>query len=665
MTGEMDTALPKGRRSDIQGLRGLSAILVVAFHVWTVRTAGAVDVFFVTSGYLLLGSLIRQHDANGIINLQRYAAGILRRLLPTAIVVLVTTIGFSYFLLPELQWSRSVKEAFASALFFENYALIRFNTDYLARGAVPTPFAAGWAISTQVQAYLLMAMLMWLVVRIRVPAERRGLVQLVVLGAATLISFAYATWLVSVDQSVAYYSTPARLWEFTLGGLAAWMLLRIKVPEKARTVAGWVGLGLLLSTGWLLGATRMFPAWASIWPVVGAVLILAGGVDGRIRGVGRVLACQPLAWLGGISYGIYLWHGPIAVFTLVWMGQTSLGLVSGLSVMAAAILLAALSKATLEVPISRLLARPYPGWRTFATGGALILASLACVGGWKFNEWNRNLSYRAEMKDVRGQGAALGPAFALNPRIPVLPRPVWSLQDLPDVYGERCHAPNGDSRALNCTFGLESSDVILTLVGSSHSAQWQPALRRIAERRGWKLITYTKSSCLFAVGSFYSDGSAASDCGTWNTAVVERLINDVPDLVITLGSFGSSETVPAGSVQHWRRLNDAGIGVLALRDTPWFPIDVPTCISRHGSGSPQCTMRRPPEFEPDQREWPANTLYADTRDWFCTPLACPPVIGNILAYYDSHHLTATFSRTLDGKLEPIIDEALRASARSG
>lgn len=665
MTGEMETALPKGRRSDIQGIRGLSAILVVAFHVWTVRTAGAVDVFFVMSGYLLLGSLIRQHDANGVISLQRYAVGILRRLLPTAIVVLVTTIVFSQFLLPELQWNRSIKEALASALFIENYALIHFETDYLARGDVPTPFAAGWAISTQVQAYVLMAMLMWLVVRIRVRAARRGLVQLAVLGTATVISFAYAIWLVRMDQSVAYYSTPARLWEFTVGGLAAWMLVRVKVPEEARMAVGWLGLGMLLSTGWLLGETRMFPAWASIWPVAGALFILASGIDGKVRGVGRILAWRPLASLGGISYGIYLWHGPIAVFTLVGMGQSSFGLGGGLAVMAAAVLFAALSKATLEPPLSRLLARPVPSWRPFVISGALIVGSLACIGGWKFHEWNRALSYRAEMADVRGQGAALGPEVALNPRIPVLPAPVWSRHDLPDVYGEGCHGPQGDSRVRSCAFGLETSDMTLALVGSSHSAHWQPALRRIAERRGWRLKTYTKSGCRFAVSSFLSDGRAAPDCGIWNTKVVARLIDEKPDLVITLGTFGNPETVPAGSVLQWQRLNDAGIGVLALRDTPWFPFDVPTCIARHGNGSRQCTISRPAEFEPDQREWPANTSYADTRDWFCTPAACPPVIGNILAYSDTDHITATFSRTLDGKLEPIIDEALRALARSG
>jgi peptidoglycan/LPS O-acetylase OafA/YrhL len=665
MTSKSEMVPPAVRRSDIQGLRGLSALLVVAFHVWTVRTAGAVDVFFVMSGYLLLGSLIRQHDANGAISLHRYAAGILRRLLPTAMVVLVATIAVAQFLLPELQWNRAIKEAFASALFVENYALIHYQADYLARGDIPTPFAAAWAISTQVQAYALMAMLMWLVVRIRVPVERRGLVQFAVLGSATVISFAYAIWLVRVNQSVAYYSTPARLWEFTLGGLAAWMLLRVQIPERARAAAGWLGLCMLLSTGWLLGATRMFPGWASIWPVVGALLILGAGANGEVRGVGRVLTWRPLAWLGGISYGIYLWHGPIAVFTLLGINRSNLGLGGGLAVMAAAILFAALGKAILEVPLSRLLARPIPIWRTYAISGILIAVSLACVGGWKLREWNRTLLYRAEMTEIRGQGAALGPEVALDPRIPVLPRPVWSRQDLPDVYSERCQALPGDSRVLSCTFGLETSDVTLALVGGSHSAQWQPALRRIAERRGWRLKTYTKSACLFAVGSYYSDGTAAPDCGAWNASVVARLIENAPDLVITLGTFGSPETVPAGSVQQWRRLNDAGIGVLALRDTPWFPFDVPACIARHGHDSSKCIVSRPPEFKPDRQAWPANARYADTRDWFCTPIECRPVIGNILAYYDSNHLTATFSRTLDGKLEPVVEQGLRASARSG
>lgn len=666
MTNASDMVRAPVRRADIQGLRGVSAILVVTFHIWTVRTAGAVDVFFVMSGFLLLGSLIRQHVANGDICLQRYAVGILRRLLPATIVVLLATIALSQFLLPELQWNRAIKEAFASTVFAENYALIYFNADYLAREYLPTPFAAAWAISTQVQAYVLMAALMWLIVRLPVPDEKRGLAQLLVLSSATIVSFVYAIWLVGANQSAAYYSTPARLWEFTLGGLASWLFLRGEIPERVRAVAGWLGLGMLLSTGWLLGATRMFPGWASIWPVAGALLILAAGADGTVRGVGRLLAWRPLTWLGNISYGVYLWHGPIALFTLIALDKTNFGPGDGFAVMAAAILCAALSKAVLEEPLSRLLSYQGPSWRVFLIGATLVAISLACIGAWRLRESSRIASYQAEMSDVRGLGAAVGPESAVDPSIPVLPRPVWSRRDLPDVFADGCQAGDGDTRVLSCTYGRETSSVTVTLVGSSHSAHWQPAVRRIAERRGWRLRTYTKSGCLFAVGPFYSDGTAAPDCGTWNTAVIARLLDERPDLVITLGSFGTSpERVPPGSVRQWRRLDAAGIRVLALRDTPWFPFDVPACIDRYGPDDVRCSITRPLELEPDRRGWPKNVLYTNTRDWFCTPLLCPPVIGNILVYSDNNHLTATFSRTLDRKLAPVLDHALVGSVRTG
>lgn len=659
--------VPAPRRNDIQGLRGVSALLVVAFHVWTQRTAGAVDVFFVVSGYLLLGSLLRQHAAGGSVDLVRYWEGIVRRLMPTAAVVLVVTVLVCQFLLPETRWNRAIDEGIATALFLENYSLISFATDYLARDDVPSPFANGWAISTQVQAYALMALLMWIISRIPVAVARRRGLQLAVLGGATLVSFAYAVRLVELAQPVAYFSTFARFWEFTLGGLAAWALARGALPGHFRALAGWTGLAMLLSTGWLFGLTRQFPAWASLWPVAGAILILAAGASGgpSRAGVDRLLAWRPVAWLGGVSYGVYLWHGPIAVFTLILFRTRQLDLIQGLGVLATSILFAWLARATLERPLAWLLRPGQPQWKVFYAAVTIALVCLGVAGAWAVRAKLIDRAAPAELARSLNPGGAADPAAPLDPARPFLPRPLHARADFADVYSLGCHAGDGEATPKVCRYGPTDAPVHIAVVGSSHAAHWLPAVQEIAARRGWRVSAWTKSSCLFATTAISTSGRLAPDCGDWNTAVAAELARDRPDLVVTLASFGwGTERIPTGALDQMRRMDAAGVRVLALRDTPWFDFDVADCVAMNGPLDRRCTRPRPPgALAPPPGGWPLNVTYVDPLDWVCTPTTCPAVIGNVLVYRDKDHLTATFARTLEGRLGPWVERALEGRTR--
>lgn len=658
MTIDVPSSAPAARRQDIQGLRGVSALLVMVFHIWTARTAGAVDVFFVVSGYLLLGSLIRQHTETGAVDLHRYGVGILRRLLPTALIVLLATVAVGQLLVPETRWDRVIREAFATAVFLENYALIHYASDYLARDDAATPFASGWAISTQVQAYILMAALMALAAALRASPSRRRQVSLVVLGSATVASFAYAVWLVSVNQPAAYFSTWARLWEFTGGGLAAWVLHARRLPSRWAPAASWAGLAMLVSTGWLLGLTRLFPGWASVWPAAGALLILAGGMDGSLRGAARFLAWRPIAWLGGVSYGVYLWHSPVVAFALILTQSARLGVAEGLAAMALSVALAAATKAWLEPPLVRLFQRERPIWRPWVIAALTVLTGVGAVGLWRAHQVL--LVERAPVPDAVGWlGAAAGPEAPLDPDRPVVPRPIIARRDVPVTYALGCHVGDGDSTVRACAFGPEDAPVTVALVGSSHAAHWLPALQEVSARRGWRIVSYTKSSCLFAETKTYSFGVLAPDCEQWNVALVARLAKDRPDLVVTVGTYagGPQEVVVAGAVKQWDRLGSAGVPMLILRDTPWYPFDAADCVDLNGPTSARCARVRPPDF-PAPPDLPANALFVDPLDWFCTRDLCPPVIGNVLVYRDRDHVTTTYARTLGPLLEPWIDRAL-------
>lgn len=652
------------RRADIQGLRGLSALLVAVFHIWTSRTAGGVDVFFVVSGYLLIGSLARQYETGGRVDLLRYGAGILRRLVPTATVVLTATVLACIVFLPVTRWDGVAKDAVATSVFSENLLLIRRSADYLARDEAWTPFQSGWAVSAQLQAYVLIALMMGAVAALRVvPARRRA----VVLSALCLFGLASFTWAlrgVAVNPSAVYYDSLARLWEFCAGGAAAVLLARWVPSATVRVALGWIGVALLLCTGWVLGLSRHFPAWPSLLPVAGALLILASGArqdEARGFGAGLLLSVRPLTWLGDISYGIYLWHGPVVVFALLFLGEARLGLIEGLAVLVLVVGLAAASRSLIELRLSRWIGVNQTDYRTWIKALLTVAFGMAVVGGWWGLKIQREVAERQLQAGVDNPGGRLLPGeFAPNVTV-IIPRPLFAGLDTALDYSGKCVAQAGVSTLAVCRWGPVDADVNIALVGSSHSAHWLPAVRAISERRGWRVSATIKAGCLFGGGEFDSFGKRAPDCGAWNRRVTEWLEVEKPDVVLTLATFSgvTPDAIPLGTVAAWRRAGGAGIRVLALRDTIWLPFDVQECVEFRGADAAACSVPRPSKrLTPPSGGWPDNVTVVDTMDWVCGPRLCPPVIGGVLVYSDRNHLTATFARSLGGRLEPHLTAVL-------
>lgn len=634
--------------------------MVLVFHIWLSRTAGAVDIFFVVSGYLLIGSLARQYESDGRVDLLRYGAGILRRLLPTATVVLTVTVLACIAFLPVTRWDRSVKDALATSVFAENLELIRYAADYLERDEAWTPFRSGWAISAQVQAYVLIAIMMGAVAAIRVAPARRRVVVLSALGLFGMASFAWAARGVAVNPDAAYFDSLARLWEFCAGGAVAVLLVRGAPSLTARVTLGWIGLAMLLCTGWLFGLTRQFPAWSSLFPVAGGLMMLIAGArpgEARAVGVERLLGSRLLTWTGEISYGIYLWHGPVVVFAVLWRGGAPLGLIDGLTVLVAVIGLAAVSRNLIELRLARWMGAHQSDLRTWVKGMLMVAFGMAVVGGWWLLTIQREAAEMRLQAGIHNPGARLAPGEVADHVTVVTPRPMLARLDLPAVYDEGCMVFAGESTPSVCRFGPRDAPVHIAVVGSSHSAHWLPAVQAVAARRGWHVSAAIKASCLLGSVEFNSMGESAPDCASWNRQVMEWLEVEKPDVVLTLATFSgvTQDRAQPEAVAAWRRLGRAGIHVLALRDTVWSPFDVRDCVQRHGTEVAACTITRPSEpFSPPPGGWPDNVTAVDTMDWTCGPRQCPSVIGGVLVYRDDNHLTATFARSLEGRLDPYL-----------
>lgn len=388
-------------------------------------------------------------------------------------------------------------------------------------------------------------------------------------------------------------------------------------------------------------------------------MLAAGARPGGPRGLGveRLLSTRPLTWIGDISYGIYLWHGPVVVFALLWRNETHLSLIEGLAVLAVTIGLAAISRSLIERRLSRWMSVHESDHRTLAKGVLAVAIGVAVVGGWWGLKKGREAAETRVQAEVRNPGGRVAPGELATQVVVVTPRPMVARFDLPDVYAGGCHVGDGDSTLPVCRFGPTTAAIHIAVVGSSHSAHWLPAVQAVAARRGWRVSAWTKSSCLLGGEQFNSVGERAPDCGAWNRRLMERLELERPDLVLTLATFSgaTSESTPPETVVAWRRLGRAHIRVLALRDTIWMPFDVPDCVETHGAEALACTSRRPTApLTPPSGGWPDNVTVVDTRDWVCGSRLCPPVIGGVLIYRDRDHLTATFARSLDGRLEPYM-----------
>ncbi|WGF90610.1 acyltransferase family protein [Marinivivus vitaminiproducens] len=655
------------RRDDIQGLRAVGALLVAVFHIWIGRVSGGVDVFFVVSGYLLIGSLARQIERSGRVEVVTFGANLVRRLFPASLFVLAVVALLSPFLIATARWSPVKREIFASALYLENWQLARSAVDYLSRDEVASPVQHYWAMAVQVQsmAFFALALAALGFVLRRTGLDRRKAV-LGFLAAVTLASFAYAVIRTGQNQPFTYFDTLARLWEFGLGGLVAYGLAGLVLPSGLAWAGGWLGLALIVSCGFALEVSTGFPGWAALWPTLGACLVLLCCRSDRALSAGRLLASPPLRWVGDHSYALYLWHWPLLVFYLALVNAIHPSVSAGLVILALSLLLAWATTRLVEAPFRT--RRAGGAFATFAGGASAVGAIVAGVVVWHLSGPMLGASQRlADDDPLRYPGARAFAGQAPAEELPVMPGPLAARFDRAVVFDNDCHAPYGGTEVIACSFGGEPDGPVVALVGASHSAHWLPALRKLFEGTPWRVVSITKSACLFSAQDAAQEDGYEEACAGWNAKLLDELKRMRPALVFTTSTrpVEGVEATPPGFVEAWRALDEADIPVAAVRDTPWMRFDVAECVEVNGRDSKTCQKPREAMLLPEDPARQAagdldNVHLIDLSPFFCNETTCPPVAGNILIYNDKHHISASYMRTLvpflEERLRPIIED---------
>ncbi len=681
-----------GQRTDIQGLRALAVALVVLFHLWPNRLTGGyvgVDVFFVISGYLIIGHLVRETASTGSVSLLDFWSRRIRRLLPAAFLVLAACLVIAWFIGPGSQLRENLVEILGSALYVENWVLASNSIDYLAADNAPSLVQHFWSLSVEEQFYIVWPLLIvaavWAAVRSRRFPPRRAI--LVVLTVVFVASLAWSAINTYSSPASAYFVTTTRAWEFAAGGLLGFLPARLLSAgrEPVRAAVAWLAATAIVLCAFWLNAESPFPGIVALLPVSATVVLIAIGETTPAWSLARLARLQPIQALGDASYSLYLWHWPLIVVAPLLIGAP-LNVWSKIAVGATAILLALLTKTLVEDPM-RFRVRWFQqrlGAFLFAAIGIVLVVSLI----WSLNA-RLDQQDQARAAEVAELTACLGAAamvpdngctqpFAVTDTVD----PTFAAGDV--FYGAGSALSSGacgakdDGKLAHCEFGdLVSPSVTIGHIGSSVGEHLVEPLAQAAAAQGWRYIPEVRAAC----DGFMTPTEAerrieqrlvneaperTRSCPAWGDAAFEYFTDRDDVDIVLINSRGVIATPEA--VAKVQRLVASGKQVYFIDDLYQFPGPgtAPACVEAAAGAYDPCAFNvgdlsaravaLKQSFGIDTIPmWP-NYCSADG--------TCHVVVGGLIVYFDADHFTLSFSRTLVPYLVTVLDPIIAKATQS-
>ena len=651
-------------RPEIEGLRVVAALLVAVYHIWFNRVSGGVDVFFVISGFLITTSIISTINRTGEFRFLPYVTKLIKRLLPSVLFILAVVLILSSFLLPQSILEKTVREVVASMFFYQNWQLAISSTDYLDASQMKSPVEHFWALSIQGQFYMiwfvLFSFILWMVKKYTIQNAKPMINT--ILGVLFVTSLSYSIYLTEVNQPWAYFITMTRVWEFALGSLLCINLSSIHIPKWMATLMGWLGLIGLVLTGILFNVSQMFPGYIALWPMTCALFIVLSGTRDTTFGIKRFLGSKPMVKLGGIAFGIYLWHWVLLEFYRYNVQQTP-GMLTGTLIILSSILLSYLMTEFIEKPIrSAKVDRA-----AFKKLGIMISINILLIGslfGLKYFE-EQELKNGVSASDYPGAMAVKN--SEKTPEHDPFPSYANVFDDLPLVHTDGTNQVLSKSDIKVGEYG-ETKDYVATiaLVGSSHSEQWFGAIHEAAKGEKYRILNITRSGTRFSTG--YEDDTLK---GIWNQNVLKYLKDADVDLIISHVTAANStkDKIHQQMVDQMQYVKDEyGIDGLALRDNPRYSFNV--LESLETSSIKETTKKMNAEVnQRDEAYWKNfeqtnKSLYKlDLTDYFRVDGEFRPVIGNVVIYRDISHMTNSYAESFGPvfkqKLNEVVTDILK------
>jgi peptidoglycan/LPS O-acetylase OafA/YrhL len=663
-------------RPDIQGLRAIAVLLVVLYHAGLPGLHGGyvgVDVFFVISGFVITGLLIRERDARRRTSLVHFYGRRARRIIPAATLVIVVVVLATYSVLGLVTGNQTAIDARWTAVFLANFHFASRGSNYLTAGLPPSPLLNFWSLAVEEQFYLVYPTLFLLVGALGVRCWSLRARLMVVLGVVIGVSFVWSVAQTASSPQTAYYSPLTRAWELALGALVAaaapWLM---RVPQRLAAWATWLGFVAIAISAVYFGAQTPFPgAWAAV-PVVGAALVISGGTPVPRWGAELLLGRTPFQWLGTLSYSLYLWHWPILILAAESVGRSSLPLAQSLLWVAVAVGASVLTYRSIENPIrhARIIAQSRLGsigMGAVLVGVTLIVATVAIDSHGTTETMGASSVPILSAQRVHQLVAESSSVESVPPRIsPSLAAAFFDF-GIPSSW-TGCAVAEAQIAEPPCTFGAPNGSRSMVIYGDSHAEMWATTLNDIAVADGWKLVTFVKESCpavdlpVSNPPGYGVPGDPFHACDQWHRYVTDRINRLRPSLVIVSqavtphppGRLYSPTQWQAGLVRTLKQITAPNTMKVVIGNTPTLDQNGPVCLSVHAHDVQACaapahsylTAFRQAEA---RAAVVARAHYVDTAPWFCT-LTCSAVIGHFEVYVDALHITNTYARALEGVL---------------
>lgn len=540
---------------------------------------------------------------------------------------------------------------YASIGYFENWRLSFDAVDYLAREAPASPLQHYWSLSVQGQFYIVWPFVIFFayffaVKLFKTPVRKTVLA---VLALVFVTSITYSVYITAVNQPWAYFDSFARAWEFSIGGMLALLLPYLKINKNLHLFFGWLGLAIVCLTGLVLPVSQVFPGYAALLPIFGALMVLLTAENPHPLGVNRLLSLKIFTFLGGLSYGFYLWHWPLLIFYKSYMQTNTVPLLHGLYIIIGTFILSFFTTRLVENPIRNMKIQEKK--KQLIASLSLLLIVLVSFSA-SIQAFLQKPTTPAENYAVMDYPGAIVMQSEISMTENVRPTPAVGdiKSDFPAFYQTKECFSYKEATVKTCSYGVtDNPDYVVALVGGSHAGHWFPALEKIAGDLNFRLDLYEQDACRFSGDDF--DGLLTEECMDWNDNVIDKLKKDPPDFVFTNANLNNKDHVPGGFIQQWEKL-EGYTHVFALRDNPRMDLDVPSCIEQSDDLSyEECSAPRSEKLSSilpweNTEGIPPNVYFGDLSDYFCDDITCKPVIGNVVVFRDTHHLTAAFSKTL-------------------
>ena len=628
-----------GRRLDIQGLRAVAVLLVVANHARLPVPGGfvGVDVFFVISGFVITG-MIHRERSTGRFGFGRFYLRRFKRLTPALALMVAVTMVLSFCLLsPFGSQQTAAQTGIGAMLLVANFVIARNTGGYLNSPAESNPLLHTWSLSVEEQFYLVFPAILVLGWVLSERGGRRWARATLLAGTVALISFGLAAIGADrlapggADWFLGFYSPFTRAWEFAVGALLAIATTsRSLRSDKLAHALAWLGVALLAGSALLTNSTTPFPGPWTLLPVGGTLLVIAAGTHHTTQ-ASRALARPAVVKVGDWSYSIYLWHWPLVVFAVHLWPDVGFALLGAATL---SFLPAVASYRWVEDPLRRLAPMTRP--RTLALVAAVVSPAIllaATVGLAADRYWLPR--YKSGAVPITHQGDT-----------------GWTDWDayLRKTYHPCTHQAIRDAALKwkgisNCHQSKPGSRIDVAVVGDSHAEAFFLGLADVSPDKN--IVYYSSRGVPIRFATGYYD------------RVIEAVASDPTIKTVILTSLWAVHGVPIdGLVDTFQAFTSRSKAVFVTDDVPVFQYFDPVgCKYRVAPilPFPKCSENRHVFDAAYAQYYPKLRAAVDrvpgvqllyTAKYFCDNYVCSMNKGDILLYRDSNHVNNVGSRFL-------------------